>query len=442
MKTRPNRRDLLLGLATTAVAASLGEVAFAKPKPTLWVNGDRLRKTIEDLSVFGRPGETFAAGANRYAYSDADVAGRAWVMDMIRSFGATPRIDTAGNIFARLEGSKPGLKTMLSGSHIDTVPHGGNFDGVVGSLSAIEILRTMKEGGQSFRHPFEIAIWANEEGGTVGSQHAAGNIDPARLERMSNGTKVADGIRKIGGDPMRLAEAVIPKDKLHCYVELHIEQGGTMEKAGYPIGVVEGIVTTRSFEVEVNGFANHAGTTPMDMRQDALYAASKLVEAVREEVTREPGRQVGTVGKFDVFPNVGNIVPGQVTMNIGMRDLDGDKLERIGARIVERAKAIAAETNVEIKMTPRGQGGEAALATPAVMSTIEAAAKTVGLKTTRLPSGAGHDADPMSKLTQMGMIFIPSMKGISHSPKEFSRWEDITGGANVLLETLRRMDQA
>ena len=250
---------------------------------------------------------------------------------------------------------------------------------------------------------------------------------------------MADGLRKLGGDPTRLADSRIAPGSFHCYLELHIEQSGTLEKAAVPVGVVEGIVSIDEYEVEIRGFANHAGTTPMPERRNALLAAARLIEAVQEIVTREPGRQVGTVGRLEVSPNARNVVPGLVRHSIELRDLSAEKIARLGKQIQERAQAIARETQTEISMK-LVEHDEAAIATPQIQSQIEAAAASLGLKTMRLPSGAGHDAQVMAKLGPMGMIFVPSVDGISHSPKELTRWADCANGANVLLETVLRMD--
>ena len=207
-----------------------------------------------------------------------------------------------------------------------------------------------------------------------------------------------------------------------------------------PIGVVDGIVAIDEYEVEVSGFANHAGTTPMPDRRNALLAAAKLIEAVQEEVIRQPGRQVGTVGHLEVFPNARNVVPGRVKATLELRDLDAAKVGEIGKRIAARAGAIAADTGTEIVLR-QVETDPPALATPRIQHEIETAAAGLGFKTMHLPSGAGHDAQILAKVTEMGMIFVPSLRGISHSPKEATPWPDCANGANVLLQTLLRLDR-
>ena len=433
-------RTFVESVVVLALMGATSAIARAADTP-LAVDAARLQRSLEELSVFGRPASGgFADGVSRFAYSDADVAGRAFVMQLLRSASLKPRIDTAGNIRVRREGTGVGLKPILIGSHIDSVPGGGNFDGALGSMAAIEILRTLQDGKVRLRHPLEVALWSNEEGGTVGSGLATGAYGRDALELTLNGIKRADGLRRIGGDPERLAAARISPGSLDAYLELHIEQSGFLEKAKVPIGVVDGIVAIDEYEVEVSGFANHAGTTPMPDRRNALLAAAKLIEAVQEEVTRQPGRQVGTVGHLEVFPNARNVVPGRVKATLELRDLDAAKIGEIGKRIAARAGAIAADTGTEIVLR-QVETDPTALATQRIQHEIETAAAGLGFKTMHLPSGAGHDAQILAKVTEMGMIFVPSLRGISHSPKEATPWPDCANGANVLLQTLLRLDR-
>jgi len=329
---------------------------------------------------------------------------------------------------------------VLFGSHIDSVPSGGNFDGDVGSIGSIEVMQTLHEGKLSTRRPLELVIWANEEGvafenGLCGSRAAAGKLEPGELDHVWNGVKKRDAIKKIGGDPDLIQAARRAPGSFRAYLELHIEQGGTLDKTGIPIGIVEGIVAIDRHEAVVRGFANHAGTTPMPERKDALVAASQLVLAVREVVNSEPGRQVGTVGHLRVMPNAPNVIPGEVRMTIELRDLQAAKIGRLADTIKMRAREIATRTGTEIVIAPLSHHDEA-LATPEIQKAIEAAADKLGLRHARLPSGAGHDAQMMALLGPMGMIFVPSVLGISHSPRELSRFADCARGADVLLHTL------
>jgi len=437
-----NRRELLFGFAGATACATFSTLSFSQgPATDLRINADRLRQSLEGLSTYGRPaGGTFADGVSRTGFSDAIVAGRKYAMQLMRGAGMEARIDAAGNIFGLRAGSDHNLKPILFGSHIDSVPSGGNFDGDLGSLSAIEIIRTLNERNFTTRHPLQMAIWTDEEGTFAGSGSAAGLFQASDLNRVRDGMSIADGIRKLGGDPTRLAEARLSPGAFRCYLELHIEQGATLYKANVPIGVVEGIVSIDRYDVEIRGFANHAGTTPMKERHNALLAAAKLIETVQNVVTQEPGRQVGTVGKLEVFPNAVNVVPGLVKHSIELRDLSEEKIARLGDEIQKRAQEIAKETGTEIIMA-KAEHDAPAVADPEMQTKSEAAAAGLGLKTMRLPSGAGQDAQMIAKAGPMGMIFVPSVDGISHSPKEFTRWEDCANGANVLLHTILLIDR-
>jgi N-carbamoyl-L-amino-acid hydrolase len=435
------RRELLSGLA--ALYAGSNFVSYASSTTNgVRVDAGRLQRTLEELSVFGRPaGGTFADGVSRFAYSDADVEGRKYAIQLMRDAELDPKVDAAGNIVGHRQGTDSSLKPILFGSHIDSVPSGGNFDGQLGSMASIELVRTLNDRQVSTRHPLEVVLWSNEEGGTVGSQAVVDGLTPADLNRLINGIRIGDGIQKMGGDPARLAEARRAPGSIKCYLELHIEQGGNLDKAGIPIGVVEGIVCIDEYEVEIRGFANHAGTTPMPERRNALLAAAKLIELVQEVVTRDPGRQVGNVGHLEVQPNARNVVPGLVKHTIELRDLSAEKVAALGEEIQRRAPDIARKTQTEISIR-KTEHDAPAVATPAIQSQIEAAALSLGLKTMRLPSGAGHDAQNIAKLGPMGMIFVPSVGGISHSPKELTRWADCANGANVLLQTVLAIDRA
>ena len=433
------RRDLLSGFAAVTASSVLPDAAFADDTASIRIDAARLQGSLEGLSVYGRAaGGTFADGVSRVAYSDADLAGRNYAMDLMRAAGVAPRIDAAGNISGFREGLDPSLPPILFGSHIDSVPGGGNFDGDLGSMAAIEVMHTLKDHRVRTRRPLRMYIWQNEEGGLIGSHAAFG--DAFDLQREFNGIRLVDGLRKIGGDPAKIQAARIAPGSFRCYLELHIEQGGNLDKAGVPIGVVEGIVSIDDYDVEIRGFANHAGTTPMAERRNALLAAAQLIEVVQQVVTREPGRQVGTVGRLTVYPNAPNVVPGLVKHSIELRDLSAEKIARLGAEIRKQAEQIAHKTGTEIAITKAGHD-PAARATPEIQSRIEQAAASLGLKTMRLPSGAGHDAQMMAKLGPMGMIFVPSVGGISHSPRELTRWPDCASGANVLLQTILEIDR-
>jgi N-carbamoyl-L-amino-acid hydrolase len=321
------------------------------------------------------------------------------------------------------------------------VPDGGNYDGCVGSIGGLEVMELLKSKGMTTRHPLELIIFSNEEGGTIGSMAMAGTLAAAGLTQISqSGMTMAEGIRAIGGDPGQLDKAFRKKGDLTAYLELHIEQGGILEQEKLQIGVVEGIVGIVHWEVTVEGFANHAGTTPMDMRKDALLAASKLVVAVNEVVTGVDGRQVGTIGKISVQPGAYNVIPGKVTMGLEIRDLSFEKIGLLFKDIEKRAASIAAASGVQIRFRRDPNESKPAMADKTMQSLIVQAAKNLGYSHRFMPSGAGHDAQEIAHIAPVAMIFIPSIGGISHSPKEFSTPADMARGVEVLWQTIMAMD--
>jgi beta-ureidopropionase / N-carbamoyl-L-amino-acid hydrolase len=420
-------------LPNASSSAFLGGVSHAP----LRVNGARLNEALAKFNSIGRT----PTGINRVAYSEADLAGRAFTLQLLRDAGFTPRLDTAGNIFARLDGTDRSLKPILIGSHVDSVTDGGNFDGPVGSFGAIEVARSLREQSVRLRHPVDVVVWTNEEGGTIGSKCAIGHIGPADLDNVArSGKTIREGIGLVGGNVDRLSEAVMKKGDLACYIELHIEQGGLLEKAGLQIGVVQGIVGLRWFDITVTGFSNHAGTTPMDQRQDAMLAAAKFAVAINDAVRSVPGRTVATIGRMVVSPNTRNVIPGQVVLTVDLRDLDAAKIESFTQRFEQLGKEIgdATKTKFEFKRTV---DSDPAISDPQVMTWIDGAAQALGFTRQRMPSGAGHDAQEVSRIAPMAMIFVPSVGGISHSPMEFTKPADVVNGADVLLNAVIAADR-
>lgn len=412
----------------------------------LRTNAARLRARIERMSEFGRPaGGGFAGGVTRVGYSAADRAARTWLASIMADAGLAVRVDAAGNLFGRREGRDPAAPPILFGSHSDSVIGGGNFDGPLGVIAAIDVAQTLGEHGVRTTHPLEVVVWTNEEGvaygdGLCGSRAVAGEMTADELSKVWDGVSKADAIRSLGGHPERLADARRAPGSIHAYLELHVEQGGALERAGVAIGVVEGIVAIHRYECVVRGTANHAGTTQMTDRSDALLAAARLVDAVHELVTARPGRQVGTVGRLQVEPNAPNVIPGRVGLTVELRDLSTEVLGELGEHLQARAAAIGAATKTTIEMRP-SSCHDAALSSPGVRATISRSADALGLGWLSLPSGAGHDAQIMARLCPMGMIFVPSAGGVSHSPREWTSWEDCVRGADVLLASVLGLDE-
>ncbi len=404
------------------------------------VNQDRLHSSLMKLSTFGK---NAAGGSDRVAYSQHDVDARVYVKELMRNAGLEVSVDFAGNIIGKRAGKTPGLKPIAFGSHIDEVPNGGDYDGPVGSLGAIEVIQTLHENGIVTDHPLEVIIFTNEEGGVIGSRALAGQLSQEALKTVSSsGLTQSEGIRALGGDPSRIAEVKRNPGDLAAFLELHIEQGANLYREKLDIGVVEGIVAIEWWEFTYTGFANHAGTTPMNMRKDPMLPAARLVLAINEIVTSHEGAQVGTVGKIQAYPGAGNVIPGEVKLNLELRDLSAEKIWMIYGEIEAKAKKLAEESKTEVSIIHREVASKPALADPAIQKSIENSAKSLGFTFKYLPSGAGHDAQEMARLAPMGMIFIPSKDGISHAPSEFSTKEDIANGANVLLQTILSLDKS
>jgi N-carbamoyl-L-amino-acid hydrolase len=413
-----NRREFNTRMATLIGTGSLtGVPGLFRRQGRPRVNGQRISRHLAELAQIGKNPQ---GGVSRLAYSEADLQGREYVMGLMRAAQLEPTIDIAGNILGRRAGTDASLPPLMFGSHIDSVPEGGDYDGPVGSIGAIEVAQALAENDVATRHPLEVAVFQNEEGGKTGSRVLDGEFAERELEIVTaSGRTIAEGIRILGGDPTRLAEA--------------------RRREQINIGVVEGIVGIKRWNVIVEGFANHAGTTPMEHRQDALLAAAKLIQAVNEVVRAMPGRQVGTVGRIQVEPGAPNVVPGRVTLSLEVRDLDMAKIDRIFEGVRMEGQAIARDSGTTVEFD-EFYVSRSAPTHERIRQLIEHAAAELGLTTLRMPSGAGHDAQSVARFAPIGMIFVPSVGGISHSPKEFSRPEDINAGVNVLLQTLLELD--
>jgi beta-ureidopropionase / N-carbamoyl-L-amino-acid hydrolase len=415
------------------------KAAAARQAAVLRVHGDRLNAL---LATIGRFGANPQGGVTRLGYSEEDRSARGMVATLMRLAGLEPSTDFAGNLIGRKAGRDASLKPLVFGSHVDSVPEGGNFDGNVGVLAAIEAVRTLREQGVTLRHPVEVAVWANEEGGLFGSRAVSGQFDASELTHVTaSGKTVKDGIAFVGGDPDRLDEVRRARGDIAGYFELHIEQGGVLEAERTAIGVVQGIVGIHWWNVTVTGFANHAGTTPMGQRQDAMLAAARFIDMVNRVVTSAPGRHVGTVGRIRAVPGAPNVIPGTVECSLELRDLDTAQILRLYETIRAEALKIGEATGTTFAFEELHTNAPAP-SDPRMRQLIADAAEALGLSSRVMPSGAGHDAQALAQLGPMGMIFIPSVGGISHSPKEFSHPADIVNGANVLLGAVLAADAA
>ena len=410
-----------------------------KVEAGLSVNGKRIESRIFELAKFGvdEKGRGY-----RVAYTKGDIEGRSWFMELMKKAGLDPNIDAAGNIIGKRKGKNPLLKPIGFGSHIDMVPDGGNYDGTLGSISALEVIEILNENNVITEHPLEVIIFANEEGGTIGSKAMTSGLTKEGLQQKSqSGLTHAEGIKALGGNPDNILSCMRKKGDMHAWIELHIEQGGILEKEKLQIGVVEGIVGIVHWEVTVEGFANHAGATPMNMRQDALLAASQFIIAVNEVINSVKGTQVGTVGKIAVQPGAYNVIPGKVELGLEIRDLDANKIERLFKGIEKRAATIAKDSKTSISFIRQPNESKPALTDKKLQQIINTNAELLGFSTKFMQSGAGHDSQHIASIAPSAMIFIPSVSGISHSPKEFSTAIDMANGANILFQTILSVDK-
>jgi beta-ureidopropionase / N-carbamoyl-L-amino-acid hydrolase len=429
-------RLVLAGLGAAFIAiVPTGVAADTLPR----ADAVRLERRIQELGRFGANPE---GGVSRVAFSAADIAGREYVKSLMRDAGLEVRVDAAGNIVGRRAGLDASLPVIMTGSHIDSVPKGGNYDGDVGVLGAIEVADMLLAHRIETRHPFEFVVFTDEEGGTVGSQAMAGRLGDSALDVVSHsGLKIGDGIRAVGGDPARLPEARRAPESLAAFVELHIEQGAILDESGIDIGVVEGIVGIRWWDVSVEGVANHAGTTPMNRRRDALVTAAELTLAANRIASTTPGTQVATVGRIDAEPGAPNVIPGRVVLSLEIRDLAADKITSVFRAIEAEASRIADARGTSVRFDEVDLALAPAPTDERLRWIVESAAASLGLSHRRMPSGAGHDAQDMAHVAPIGMIFVPSKGGISHAPNEFTAPSDLANGADVLLRTLLAIDR-
>ena len=437
------RRSFVLGtasgLAAGLVTARPGwSAAPAEGPDRIPIRRERIAARMEALGEIGRGAD---GGFYRTAGSDADLAARELFAGWLREAGLAVRTDLAGNLFGRLEGADPSLPPLLSGSHLDSVPGGGNFDGAIGCVAALEAAAGCREAGIQLQHPFEVVVFFNEESGKTGSRALVGEVAAEEMNLPVNGGgTIGEALARCGGSPERIAEAEVGPGTWAGFVELHIEQGPTLEADGLEIGVVEGIVGIRRFRVRVSGSQNHAGTTAMRIRRDAMVTAARFIAAVPDETVGRPGRQVATVGRIEAYPGAANVIPGEVEFTLEIRDLSMDVIASLYDRLQTVAGEIARRNQTEIHFEPYYLS-RAAPSDPGVEDLVNDAAAALGYRQVRMPSGAGHDAQSIAVVAPIGMIFVPSRDGISHSPREFTAAADIGNGAATLAESLRRLDE-
>jgi beta-ureidopropionase / N-carbamoyl-L-amino-acid hydrolase len=410
----------------------------AHAQPAIIANEARVEHRIRELALIG---DTSLGILKRVAYSSGDISARRYITKLMQSAGLSVRVDAGGNIIGTRKGKNASFRPIVLGSHTDAVPNGGIYDGDLGVIGAIECIELLNENHIVTDHPLEVIDFVDEEGGLTGSAIMVGELNPSRLEATtSSGKTVRQGINDLGGDADHLDKAVRRKGDIAAYLELHIEQGGNLETEKRDIGVVEGIVGKDDWNIVVTGVTNHAGTTPMPLRKDALVTASKLVVLINETALRIPGRQVATVGQINVFPGATNVIAGKAVMSLDLRDLSRNKIDSLYGLIRLCADSLAAATATTIAFTKK-KTTEPAMADLKIQSLIALAAVAAKCSTLSLPSGATHDAQEMSRIAPMGMIFVPSKGGISHSPEEYTASRDMANGVTVLFGTLVKVDK-
>lgn len=403
----------------------------------LSVNGDRLMARIFELAKIG---ELENGGVCRLAFTDEDIAARQQVSDWMQEAGMTVRVDAAGNLIGRYGGVHE-TAAIATGSHIDTVPVGGRYDGVLGVLAGIELVQTLKDHELRLQHPIEVIVFSDEERSVIGCKAMSGGVlEPPEYYARIDGTSIQTCLEKVGGNWDKIHTAKRDCSEIAAFIELHVEQGGVLESQAVPIGIVQGIVGQHRFAVNITGRMNHAGTTPMNDRQDALLAAAKIIVAVNEIATSTPGDQVATVGYLTVLPNATNTVAGQADLRIDLRDLSGNHLVELIRNIRHAIAEIAIETRTRITFEEM-LNLRPTLAKGRIQETIAQVCQTLQLGHTYLPSRAGHDAQEIGRFTAMGMIFVPSQQGLSHSEAEYTRPEHCIQGANVLLQSFLTIDR-
>ena len=406
---------------------------------SLRINPDRMLDSFTQLASIGA---TADGGVNRPTFSEAHLAARKWLKEEIERSGLEFRTDGAGNHSAFLACAEERAPSFLIGSHLDSVPNGGRFDGALGVIAALEVLKTVKENGIRLKVNVEAIDFTDEEGtlvGLLGSAALAGYLNQKDLSSPCGGRdNLLEGMARAGLSDAGMLSAARPKDSLAGYLELHIEQGKRLERAGTDIGIVTAIVGIWSYRLSFIGRADHAGSTTMGDRLDASLGASAFTLAAREMVMKDFPGCVVNVGKMDFAPGAFNIVPAKVELALEFRSPDEQEFDRLDAALLALAEKEAARFGLELKTEFLGKHSPSVMSEN-VRSAFASSCEVLGLSHVPLSSGAGHDGQSLSELCPVGMIFVPSVDGYSHSPREFTKWEDCVNGANVLLQTVLQL---
>ena len=407
------------------------------------------RRLMRDLNAIGRIGIGNRGGVTRLVFSIKELRSRQVLIHLMRQAGLKVHIDGIGNIFGRFEGRDAKGPAVLSGSHLDTVIHGGKYDGPVGVIGALEAVRTICENRIPIHSPLEVVCFVGEESSrfgfsTLGSSLAAGEVHPKDLTNAvdSQGTKLADVLASLGISQKNLRGLARDPKSVKAYLELHIEQGPILEAIGKRIGLVTSIAAPSRFKVIFTGQADHSGTTPMEMRKDALVAAALLIEFIentcRKFSAMAKGRVVGTVGAMKIEPGVINAVPGKTELLVDIRAITAQAKDRVARLVKAQAQNIARKRGIGVEVLTIREEDPVPLDTRLLRLTKQICQEK-NIVYEIMPSGAGHDAMQMAKITPAGMIFIPSQRGISHNPLEWTDPDDIGLGTQILMETMVRV---
>lgn len=405
------------------------------------VNGARLEQRIQELATM-----TDAPPYTRRAFTDTYVQGRRWLADEFRRAGLDVVVDEGANLIGRLNGTDPDLPPIALGSHIDTVAGGGRFDGVLGVLAALEVVQTVQTHRKRLRHAVEVIDFLSEEPSDygvscVGSRAMVGALTPELLASVNPaGETLREGIRRMGGHPEALSQPLRRPDSVAAFLELHIEQGRVLEEAGIDIGIVTEIVGIHRFDVHIGGRADHAGTTPMKLRRDALVGAAYLVQTADELATEWDTPIVATVGKIHVSPNASNVVPEKVELTLEVRSGDEVDMQRFAERVLADVQKYTDARGLTMTYR-RVTDSTPTICSALVRDTFRAACDNGGFSFLNMPSGAGHDAVYMARISPVGMLFIPCRDGRSHSADEWAESEHMAAGAEVLYHSLLELDE-
>ncbi|CAM3386644.1 M20 family metallo-hydrolase [Marinicrinis lubricantis] len=406
------------------------------------INAERLQQRIEQLSQIGKIGTT---GVCRLAHSKEDRQAVELVKGWFEEAGMTARIDAFGNLIGRLEGKHPDAPILMLGSHIDSQPYGGRFDGVIGVLGALEVVQSFTERQFVPDMPVEVVAFADEEGsrfnkGLFGVRGILGKLEEDELERKDkNGMTRREALLEFGCDPDDFAASEYPEGSIGSYLEMHIEQGPVLEDQGQPIGIVTGISGPIWLTVEFKGYAGHAGSVPMHMRKDALVGAAKVISGLNELAVREKGAPtVSTVGQLSLFPDSRNIIPERVVFTVDLRDIDLDRRNRLEMELYALIDQAAKEHGLSYTITEDTKSDPRYCA-EWIKQMMREEASEMGMAVPELMSGPFHDALTMSYVCDYGMIFVRCKEGISHNPEEFAAAEDIALGTELLYRTAYRM---